>query len=254
MTRIPTLSTGNSKYSSRSLLNRVELVFDEVAVCRDHPFHRKLIDGRISTVELSYLFVEQWHFHRLFHTVLQDLIKTAPLGRLKNELTEAVDTHNPVKSTSPAMLWRRLALSAGARVQYSSADPLHSTIDLIQTQRAMLVNAFPVAYATLMIGTFLEAAPWMAARREAFARLGPAIDLAYFDASPTRIVTMGLGEICDWVEQEDESAVAISVLSLLRRLLEARWQFFSEVQEAAQLGRNRWQPSEPYNRAVSRDT
>ena len=221
---------GILRQAERQFIEEAMSILDGCAVGRDHPTHCALVAGQLAEPQLRALACQQWHFHRLFPTVLATLSNTAAGSPLEGPMVALAEVHSRERPDSPLRKWATLCSELGIGLDdLEGSMPASATTSMIEMQRQTARPPVGATNVALMVGVFSEASPWLRDRRRAFGfHYGvSARGLAYFGqlekTPPSAESSLRQGLAALRTEEYPEA------LERLRDVLCARWEYFTEI-------------------------
>jgi pyrroloquinoline quinone (PQQ) biosynthesis protein C len=211
-------------------LVRAEL--DACSVGRDNPFHRALVTGEVTLAGLTVLAPQQWYFHRTFPGALARMAADCPdhalRGRILGDALEQ-DTGRLTGGVGRVRQWEQVAACWGISTDDLREGPvLPQTHAMVAMQRWTAQQPFGEAYLALLVATYVEAYPHMAARRQAMSDYyGVTGDALEYFAMPEADLPLA-DVVATSAPYLDDEAINRALICL-RLVLRARFDYFSAI-------------------------
>lgn len=200
-------------------------------VGRDHPWHQEFLKGNATYEQLRCFVMQQWHFHSHHHRTLMRLAASAPASGWNDVAMDAA-SHDPRLDSSLRARWEKVAAGLGLTSNDLAGSQLaDSTRLMLAEQYATAGLPFGTAYAVLSASTRIESSLWATRRREAFREhYGlTAQHLEYFDGASGEELQSRLRSLEARLKRVPVDLVEVE--RACRRVLQARWDFFTTIGE-----------------------
>lgn len=217
----------------------IQSLYDELErrrVSRDNPVHRRLIAGDFTREMLQEWGRQMWIWLRAFPGYLALLAGNAPTPEIRERLlTSAYEEETGKVSGSPPRIrqWEAVCAAFGlSPADLAASKPLPTTEAMMSTQELVARRSFVEGAAGLLVAVRGEAGPFMLERRRAMVEKYqlPESALPYFAAqAQADPVAESMALVAQFATTSEQQAAAREAV---RRVLNARWEFFSGIGRA----------------------